>query len=302
MQWDDLKVFLALARAESLSGAGRALRLDPATVGRRIARLETDLGAALFLRSPQGYALTETGAKLTAQAERVEREVAASLDLGDGPGEGLRGQIRIGAPDGCASYLLPQVCAQIARDHPGLELQIVALPRVFNLSKREADLAIAVTPPTQGRLSLRKITEYHLHLAAAPDYIAEAPPLTDPSDLTAHRIVGYIPDMIFDAGLDYASELGLPPDGVQSNSVLVQLNLLRAGAGLGVVHDFVRPSAPELVTVLPELGLRRAFYLLRHSDEAGSARLGQFAELLTQGIRREVARLEGQLAQTQPHA
>ena len=151
MQWDDLKVFLAVARGESLSSAGRSLRIDPATVGRRVSRLETQLGNALFLRSAQGYALTEAGTRLMAHAERVETEIAASLAGLSGPGDRLRGQVRIGAPDGCATYLLPQVCTQIAHAHPELELQIVALPRVFNLSRREADLAIAVTPPTQGR-------------------------------------------------------------------------------------------------------------------------------------------------------
>ncbi len=296
MQWDDLKIFLALARSESLSGAGRALRLDPATIGRRIARLEATTGAALFLRSAQGYALTEAGARLTAHAERVEREIAHGLSQLTGPGDGLSGQIRIGAPDGCANYLLPQVCADIVRDHPSLDLQIVALPRVFNLSKREADLAIAVTPPSQGRLTVRKITDYCLRLATTQMYLDSAPPLDNAQDLQQHRTVGYIPDMIFDAGLDYASEVGLPSEGVNSNSVLVQMNLLRAGAGIGVVHDFARPSAPELVTVLPDLTLQRAFYLLRHADEAGSARLGQFAELLVAGIRRETHKLEASVA------
>lgn len=292
MHWDDLKVFLTLARTESLSGAGRALRLDPATIGRRVARLEESVGKALFLRSAQGYALTETGARLTAHAEAVEHEIAQGLAQLSGPDDSLSGQIRIGAPDGCANYLLPQVCAEIARAHPNLDLQIVALPRIFNLSKREADLAIAVTPPTQGRMTVRKIVDYALHLAASPDYLARAPALNTAADLSQHKVVGYIQDMIFDAGLDYASELGLPQEGVHSNSVLVQLGLLRAGAGVGVVHDFARPSAPELVTVLPDQALHRAFYLLRHADAAGSARLGRFAELLTAGIRRETLRLE----------
>ncbi len=295
MHWDDLRVFLALVRAESLSGAGRALRLDPATIGRRIARLEEAVGVALFLRSAQGYALTDAGARLTPHAEAVEHNIAAGVAQVRGGADGLSGQIRIGAPDGCATYLLPQVCAQIARAHPRLDLQIVALPRVFNLSKREADLAIAVTPPSQGRMTVRKITDYALHLAASRTYLATAPPVVHQQDLNAHSVVGYIPDMIFDAGLDYADELGLPRDGVVSNSVLVQLNLLRNDAGIGVVHDFARPSAPELVTVLPHLVLHRAFYLLRHADEAGSARLGQFAELLSAGIRRETQRLEAQV-------
>ena len=139
--WDDLRVFLAVARTESLSAAGKALKLDPATVGRRIARLEEALAAKLFAKSPQGYALTDAGLRLVAHAEGAEQAVAgAAEELQAGAG-GLTGQIRVGAPDGCANYLLPQVCAAICDENPGLEVQIIALPRVFNLSKREADLA-----------------------------------------------------------------------------------------------------------------------------------------------------------------
>ena len=144
MDWDDLRIFLAVARNESLSGAGRVLRIDPATVGRRVARLEDAIGAGLFAKTPQGYALTESGTRLLAHAERTEAAVDGAAFALTGA-EGLTGQIRIGAPDGCANYLLPQVLARICDANPGLEVQIVALPRVFNLSKREADMAIAVS-------------------------------------------------------------------------------------------------------------------------------------------------------------
>ncbi|MDX5356103.1 MAG: LysR family transcriptional regulator, partial [Rhodobacterales bacterium] len=141
MDWDDLRVFLAVARAESLSGAGRVLKCDAATVGRRIARLEEGLGAKLFVKSPQGYALTDAGARLMPHAEQAEQAMAAAAeDLGGAAGQ-LTGQLRIGAPDGCANYLLPQVCAALCDANPGLEIHIVALPRVFNLSRREADMA-----------------------------------------------------------------------------------------------------------------------------------------------------------------
>ncbi|MFN6980257.1 MAG: LysR family transcriptional regulator, partial [Gemmobacter sp.] len=151
--WDDLRIFLAVARGESLSAAGRSLRIDAATVGRRIARLEAALGAVLFRRSAQGYALTEAGARLMDHALRAEAAMLTALGAvrgGDAPG--LSGQVRVGAPDGCANYLLPQVVAALAAANPGLEVQIVALPRVFNLSRREADMAIAVSPPAAGRL------------------------------------------------------------------------------------------------------------------------------------------------------
>lgn len=292
MDWDDLRIFLAVARSESLSGAGKRLKIDAATVGRRIARLEEAMGARLFAKSPQGYALTEEGTRLLPHAERAETALDGAREALSGP-EGLSGQIRIGAPDGCANYLLPQVLAEICDANPGLEVQIVALPRVFNLSKREADLAIAVSRPTAGRLTVQKLTDYHLHLAAHPDYLTRATPLTAPQDLRHHRLIGYIPDMIHDKELDYLAELGAGTVALASNSVSVQLNWLRAGAGVGVVHDFALPAAPELVTLIPDqVALTRSFWLIRHADDGRVERLNRFADLLATGLRREVARLE----------
>lgn len=291
--WDDLRVFLAVARTESLSGAGKALRLDPATVGRRIMKLEDALGARLFVKSPQGYAATEAGLRLMPHAEAAEQAVQAAADDLRGGAGGLSGQVRIGAPDGCANYLLPQVVAAICDENPGLEVQIVALPRVINLSKREADMVIAVSPPSAGRLTVQRLTDYHLHLAASRAYLERHGTPRRREDLPPHRIVGYIPDMIFDKELDYLAEIGVAEVRLASNSVPVQLNWLRHGAGIGMVHDFAMPAAPELVKVLPlEVSLTRAFWLIRHADDRRVDRLNRFADLLAQGLRREVLRLE----------
>lgn len=297
MDWDDLRVFLAVARNESLSGAGRSLRIDPATVGRRVARLEEAVGARLFTKTPQGYALTEEGTRLVAHAIRAEVAMEGATEALKGP-EGLTGQIRIGAPDGCANYLLPQVLARICDANPGLEVQIVALPRVFNLSKREADMAIAVSRPEAGRLTVQKLTDYHLHLAASRSYIASHPPIHGPDDLKHHRFVGYIPDMIFDKELDYLTEIGASQPPLASNSVSVQLNFLRHGAGIGVVHDFALPSAPELARIIPDqIHLTRAFWLIRHADDGRVERLNRFATLLVAEARAEMTRLEDQSVQ-----
>lgn len=292
MDWDDLRIFLAVARSDSLSGAGKRLKIDPATVGRRVARLEEAMGARLFSKSPQGYALTEEGARLMPHAERAEAAMEGASEALTRP-EGLTGQIRIGAPDGCANYLLPQVIARICDANPGLEVQIVALPRVFNLSKREADMAIAVSRPEAGRLTVQKLTDYRLHLAASRDYLAAHPPIHGPQDLAAHRFVGYIPDMIFDKELDYLAEIGVRAPPLASNSVSVQLNFLRHGAGLGVVHDFSLPAAPGVVRVIPDqISLKRSFWLIRHADDGRVERLNRFATLLTAEVRAEMAVLE----------
>lgn len=293
MQWDDLRIFLAVARQESLSGAGRLLRIDPATVHRRIARLEGALGVPLFAKSPQGYTLTVDGQRLLTRAEEAELALAGAAEEIGGQAGQLTGQVRIGAPDGCANYLLPQVCAEIAKRHPELDIQIVALPRVFNLSKREADMAIGVSAPATGRLTVQKITDYRLHLAGHRGYLRGHPPIESRAQLSGHRIIGYIPDMIFDKELDYLAELGVERVNVASNSISVQLGLIRAGAGLGIVHDFALPFAPRVLKVLEgEISLTRSFYLIRHADDRKVERLNRFAAELTEGLRAEVARLE----------
>jgi DNA-binding transcriptional LysR family regulator len=292
MDWDDLRVFLAVGRSESLTAAGKVLRIDPATVGRRIARLEGAVGASLFAKSPQGYAITDAGARLMDHAEAAEAAMTAAQDALQGT-KGLTGQIRIGAPDGCANYLLPQVLTAICDANPGLEVQIVALPRVFNLSKREADLAVAVSRPVTGRVTVQKIADYRLHLAASRDYLTRSGTPTARGDLQGHRMIGYIPDMIFDKELDYLAEIGVSHVPMASNSVSVQLNWLRAGAGIGVVHDFALPAAPELVRVLADdVHLTRAFWLIRHEGDGRVERLNQFADLLMRGLRAEIAHLE----------
>lgn len=294
MDWDDLRIFLAVARGESLSSAGRVLRLDAATVGRRIARLEQAMAARLFVKTPQGYTLAEAGLALIPHAEAAEAAVLGARDAARAP-EGLKGQIRLGAPDGCANYLLPQVIARICDENPGLEVQLVALPRVFNLSKREADMAIGVSRPNAGRLTVQKLTDYHLHLAASRAYLA-AHPIGTRADLKGRRFIGYIPDMIFDKELDYLAEIGLAAPPIASNSVSVQLNFLRQGAGVGVVHDFALPAAPELRRVLTdEISLTRSFWLIRHEGDGRAGRLNRFAAALIAGVRAEMAQIQAQI-------
>jgi len=292
--WDDLRVFLAVARAESLSGAGRVLKLDAATVHRRIARLELQVQAPLFAKGPQGYALTDDGLRLLPHAEQTEAALAGAAEALVGQSGGLTGQIRLGAPDGCANFVLPQVISAISDANPELEVQIVALPRVFNLSRREADLVISVSRPEAGRLTVQKLCDYHLHLAAHRDYLARTGTPQAREDLKKHRFVGYIADMIFDKELDYLGETGAPPVTLASNSMPVQLQWLRAAAGLGIVHDFTLPFAPELVKVLADdVVLTRSFWLVRHAGDSHVERLNRFAAALSDGVRREIARLEG---------
>lgn len=296
MNWDDLRIFLATARAESLTAARGSLRMDPATIARRVARLEQSAGTALFLKSPQGYRLTEAGLRLLSHAEEAEAALSRGIGALTGSAEQLSGTIRIGAPDGCATYLLPQVCARIADQHPDLDLQILALPRIVNLSRREADLAITVSRPKTNRLEGERLSDYKLSLAGSRTWLAENGTPSSLNDIKEMRVIGYIPDMIFDAELDYLSSLGVGRVALASTSVSVQLQMARAGGGLAVVHDFALPTAPELVRVLPDdVSLTRTFWLTTHAGPK-DARLDRITALLRDGIRDEITRLEAEAA------
>lgn len=154
-------------------------------------------------------------------------------------------------------------------------------------------MAITVSAPATGRLTVQKITDYQLHLAADASYLRAGPAIRSLADLSAHPVIGYIPEMIYDKELDYLSEAGLERVALASNSVVVQLNLIRAGAGLGIVHDFALPFAPSLRRVLPDaFALTRSFYLIRHPDDRRVERLNRVAEAVVTGLRTEVQRLE----------
>lgn len=290
IRWDDLRVFLAVVRNQRISAAGAALGLDTATVGRRIGALEEGLGARLFERSPKGYAPTEAGLRLADRAEAIAASLAEAVEAVAGERQELTGTVRIGAPDGVATYLLPPVCAAIRERHPGLSFQIVALPRVFNLSKREADLAITITPPGSGRLKVRKVARYGLGLYASRDFLARHP-VAVPADIRDLPGIGYIGDMIFDPALDYDAVLGRSADpALASNSMIVQVNWVRMGAGLGILHDFAARAHDDLVRVLPgHFRLERDYWLVRHQDDDRVARIARTADLIADGLKARLA-------------
>lgn len=297
-QWDDMRVFLSVAREESLSGAGKRLNMDPATVGRRIARLERSMAATLFAKSPQGYTLTGAGERLLRHGEEAEQAMRAGVEALTGPDERLSGQIRIGAPDGCAYYVLAPVVSPLSRSNPDLDIQIVALPRVANLNRREADMAITVSPPTAGQYHVEKITDYCLCIAAAQSYLNAHPAITSVADLKKHRIIGYIPDMIYDAELDYLRDLGLDHVSLASNSVPLQVRMAQQGDGLCVMHEFAMSNHPVLRKVLvDEVSLTRSFYLVRHKSDMRSDRMNRLADSVMTGVRNKVLELEARAAQ-----
>lgn len=284
--WDDLRYFLSVARAGRLTVAARRLGADHATVSRRITSLETALKTKLFERRPHGYQLTAQGERLLANAEAIETQALAAQSEIGGADLSLSGAVRIGAPDGFgAMFLAPRIGA-LAERYPELDLQLVAMSRIPSLSKREADIAISLSPPREGRIVARKLGDYDLALYAAPAYLATHPPVRSVQDLSSHRIIGYIDNLIYSPELDYLDEVAkeLRPR-IQSSSILAQLAATEAGAGICVLPQFMTRQA-RLQRVLPDaVKLTRSFWLIVHADLRDVARIRATMDFLVREIR-----------------
>ena len=274
MHWDDLRVFLAVARTGQFLAAGRAMTLDHATVSRRVSALERDLKARLFVRRTTGVSLTAAGERLLVTAERMESEaIRLESDLTDRDFE-LSGTVRVGAPDGLSTYYLARCFAAFARQHPGIVVQLVPTPQLVALGKRETDITVALEKPHTGRYVTAKLTDYTLGLFAHPAYLAEHPAPTEQADLARHRLIGYVPDYAYSAALDYVRTLfGDAPTVFQCTSAIGQLEAVRAGLGLGIIHDFIAAQHPDLVRVMPERRAQRAYWIVEHEDVRGLGRV-----------------------------
>ena len=265
MNWDDTRIFLAVARTGQLLGAARALGLNHATVARRLSALETDLGVKLVDRRTTGSLLTSAGESFLEIAERVEAEMQAARARIGGADVALSGTVRIGAPDGFGvDFLAPRLGALTER-HPDLTLQLVPVSRAVSLSRREADIAITVERPEHGRLVARKLVDYTLGLYASRGYAVANGMPSGPDDIAGHNLVGYVPDLVISPALDYASEIApLWQSTFEISSALGQMEAVRAGAGLGILHTFLARRHEDLVPVAGFPLIRRAYWIVYH--------------------------------------
>jgi DNA-binding transcriptional LysR family regulator len=285
--WDDLRFFLAVARAGRLTVAARRLGADHATVSRRISALEGALKAKLFERRPQGYALTEHGERLLSKAESMETQaLAVSSEIG-GADLALSGTVRIGTPEGFGTLFLAPRTAAFAAQYPDLEIQLIAMPRLLSLSKREADVAVSLAPPKEGRIVARKLTDYRLGLFATGEYLARHPAIGAAEDLHAHEMIGYIDDLIFTPELDYLDEIskGLRPR-LQSSNLVAQMHAALADAGICILPHFAASLEPRLRPVLADkVSIVRSFYLIVHADLKDVARVRATMDFLVREVR-----------------
>jgi DNA-binding transcriptional LysR family regulator len=278
MNWDDLRIFLAVARAGRLEPAGHAAGVDSSTVSRRVARLEAELGVTLFEHGRGGHQLTAAGVRLMGHAEQAERAALAARDSLTG----TEGRIRVSLSEGFGTWVIARRLSEFRGLHPGISVDLVASAGFLSPSRREADLAVMLARPTQGPLIARRLTDYGLGLYASHTYLAAAGLPSSVEALHGHALIGYVPDLIYADELRYLNELapGLEAK-LCSSSIGAQAAMVEAGAGIGVLPHFIARQMPALHRVLAStVDIRRTFWLVVHRDARQLARVDAFINWL----------------------
>ncbi|WP_417451122.1 LysR family transcriptional regulator [Kordiimonas sp.] len=289
--WNDLRYFLELGRRGTLSAAALRLGVDHTTVARRIAALEDQLDVSLFDRENRAYHLNENGRRLLAHAEKMEAGSFALLDeIAPAPG-GPSGTVRLATPEAFGSQFLARHCMSFHNHNPGIALELVAETRSLNFSRRDADAAITLAPPSHGRVVSEKIADYRLRLYAAPSYLQRHPPIVRLPDLKQHHFIWYVEDLLPLPELQMLDKAISDPTVIfRTTSVTGQAHAAEAGLGIALLPCYLADRMKGLTTVLPnELSVLRDLWLVVHAElrpELHIDRMCQFLSALVASERR----------------
>jgi DNA-binding transcriptional LysR family regulator len=260
IDWDDLRHFLALAQAGTFLGAARQIGVEHATISRRIAALEKDLGRKLVDRRGRRIVLTDDGEQVARHAALVAQQMAVIEQLGRASATEMRGHVRISAPPALSSVLLAKPIAAIRREHPGIEITLVGEKRLASLNRREADIAVRMSRPEDGDYAITKVGEMAFHLYASKAYLETVPE-------AQWTFIGY------DEGMNASPQqlrlfelAACRPIAIRSSVLEFQAAAARLGGGVVLLPDFAVSDADDLQRIEDENPLRREVWLVVHAE------------------------------------
>ncbi|MFC3069792.1 LysR family transcriptional regulator [Phenylobacterium soli] len=246
--WNDLKYFLAVARAGSTLGGASALKLSQTTAARRIAALESALGARLFERNRSGYRLTEVGEELLAHAERVEAEARALQHAIEQRARRLAGTVRVATNEPLANLLIVPTLRQFGERHPDVRVEVLIDDRVVNLARGEADVALRGAYTTgEGDLVGRRLADLPWSVYASADYAARRGVPDGPEAVARHTVIGGVGLVSRMPGPEWLERQTREPVTTRSDSVTNMLTATRAGLGLAALPSVLADSYEDLV-------------------------------------------------------
>lgn len=294
--WDGIRYFLEVARTQRVSAAAVRLGVQHSTVSRRIHTLERELGILLFNKSKaSGYTLTEDGERFFRYAEQIESTFIAAKEKISGRSQSLSGHLRVGCTEAFGSYVLAPLMTGFQRRYPDITLDLLPVPRFISLSKREADIAVALERPQRGPYLCTRLADYTLKLYGNARYLAGCPPIRTRADLTRHTFIGYVEELLFSDHLRYLDDIA-PGLNVtfKSTSVIAQYQAVLHGQSLAILPAFMAAQNPALQVVLEdEITVQRSFWMYCHEDFRQSTRVMALWDYLKTSVRDNRALLDG---------
>lgn len=287
--WSLYRSFLAILQAGSLSAAARALGLTQPTLARHVAALEEAVGLTLFTRSQQGLAPTEAALELKPYAEQLAATTAAMLRAASGQGQGIRGSVRVSASEIIGSQVLPAIFAGMRAMHPALEIELVLSNAVENLLRRDADIAVRMVEPVHEALVVKRIGRVTVGLHAHRDYLARAGTPRTLEALQKHSVIGF--DRETPAIRAIRARLpGLEAVhfALRTDSDIAHLMAIKAGFGIGLCQTALARQDPNLVRVLPSVGLQLGVWLAMHENLRSTPRCRAVFDGLAAGLAKHV--------------
>jgi DNA-binding transcriptional LysR family regulator len=287
LEWDDLRVFLAVHRSGSHAAAARTLRVAATTIGRRLATLEAAVGTRLFTRTPDRLVATATARALVARAERVEAEVLEAERELTGADARATGTVRITCGDGFGAFVLAPALPAFLAAHPGLTVEVRADIRALDLTRGEADVALRLFRPRERSLVARRLGLERYGLYAASGYLARRGAPRSAKDLANHDLV------LYDRDLDrYRQQVWLRQlaagarIAVRASTTTSLHAACAAGAGVALLTRSVAEEDPRLSPVLPRIEPPpNAIWAVTHPDLRASARVAAALRWLEELVR-----------------
>jgi DNA-binding transcriptional LysR family regulator len=292
-RWDELRFLLAVSRHGTLAAAGRALRVNATTVGRRLGELERRLGTKLLTKTPDGLRPTVAGVAAFEVAARMEEAMLAFERRTRGDDARLEGLVRVTAGDGMMLSIVPLVSRFRGR-YPGVQLELLSENRVIDLARGEADIAVRIVQPTTATLVAQKVATIGIGLYAQEDYLARSSRLDTIGDLRGHAMIGMSPP--FDSGPEaqWLAQHGVTHYGVRCNTISLVLAAAATGAGVAVLPHNLAAMEPRLRRVLRDVELApRSVWLVVHREVRRRAAIRAVMTFLAEDFHRNAPALAG---------
>lgn len=294
MNWDDIKIFLQVARTGKLSLAARHLKIDASTVSRRLHHLEKLLEVSLFERRTDGHLLTIEGQQLLQTAKRMEQNLQSSIASLQGINKGYSGKVRLGTTEAFGSFFMAPKMREFAQLAPRISVDLLTLSRQVNLTRYEADIAITIGLPEKTSMVVTKLCDYRLKLYTSNIYLRNNP-ITSKADLNHQTWIAYVDHLDFSDQLAHVKELAPNVTPIlKSSSVISQYLAVKSGLGIAVLPCFMADLDPELKPLLEdEIDFVREFYLMAQADRKRIARVEMLWNFIKQTAHANSALLLG---------